>query len=84
MCKCIASDSDFFVLRRFGQSAVRVLLRMQDYITKLEEDLQCLNQVCMQAGLNNGTFRYEPELERVDILDETGWRIEQYRTYECY
>lgn len=82
MCKWMASDNDFFVLRRFGQVAARVLLRMQDRIAKLEEDLRCLDQVCMKAGLNNGTFRYEPKLEREGILDELGWRLEQYRTYD--
>ena len=84
MCKWMASDNDFFVLRRFGQIAARVLLRMQDRIAKLEEDLRCLDQVCMEAGLNNGTFRYEPKLERNGILDELSWRLEQYRTYKCY
>ncbi|KAL2040567.1 hypothetical protein N7G274_006546 [Stereocaulon virgatum] len=81
MCKWMASDNDFFVLRRFGQVAARVLLRMQDRIAKLEEDLRCLDQVCMKAGLNNGTFRYEPKLEREDILDELCWRLEQYQRF---
>lgn len=81
MCKWIASDDDFFVLRRFGELGARVLLRMQDRIVKLEEDLQRLDHMCQENGSNNGTFRYDPVWERQRLLDELTSRLEQYRRY---
>lgn len=64
MCKWTASDDDFFVLRRFGELSVRVLLRLQDRIAILEEDLQRMDHICTENGSNNGTFRYDPNIER--------------------
>lgn len=82
MCKWTASDDDFFVLRRFGELSARVLLRLQDGIAKLEEDLQRMDNICLKDGLNNGTFRYDPIWERQRLLDELTSRLEQYRM--CY
>ena len=81
MCKWTASDDDFFVLRRFGDLSARVLLRLQDRIVKLEEDLQNIDHMCLENGYNNGTFRYDPIGERQLLLDELTSRLEQYRTY---
>ena len=82
MCKWMASDDDFFVLRRFGELSARILLRLQDRITKLEEDLQRMDNDCLRGGFNNGTFRYDPIGERQLLLDELTSRLEQYRM--CY
>lgn len=79
MCKWMASDDDFFVLRRFGELSARVLLRLQDRIAILEEDLQRVDRMCLEDGANNGTFRYDPSLERQQILDELTSRLERYR-----
>ncbi len=79
MCKWTASDDDFFVLRRFGDLSARVLLRLQDRIVKLEEDLQHMDYMCLENGYNNGTFRYDPICERQQLLDELTSRLEQYR-----
>lgn len=82
MCKWIASDDDFFVLRRIGELGARVLLRMQDRIVELEVHLQRLDQTCRENGSSNGTFRYDPSWERQRLLDELTSRLEQYR--RCY
>lgn len=82
MCKWTASDDDFFLLRRFGELSARVLLRLQDRIVKLEEDLQRVDHMCRKNGSNNGTFRYDPNEERQRLLDELTSRLEQYR--RCY
>lgn len=82
MSKWMASDDDFFVVRRFGELSARVLLRLQDRIVKLEEDIKHMDQMCMENGSNNGTFRYDPIAERQLLLDELTGRLEQYR--KCY
>lgn len=79
MCKWMASDDDFFVLRRFGGLSARILLRQQDRIVKLEEDLQRVDNMCMINGSNNGTFRYDTNFERQRLLDELTSRLEQFR-----
>ena len=84
MCKWTASDDDFFVLRRFGELSARVLLRLQHRIVMLEEDLQRMDQMCVEKGLNNGTFRYDPIVERQRLLDELTSRLEQYRKCYCF
>lgn len=79
MCKWMASDDDFFVLRRFGELSARVLLRLQNEIVMLEERLQRMDRDCVEMGLDNGTFRNDPIWERRQLLDELTWRLEQYR-----
>ena len=79
MCKWTASDDDFFVLRRFGELSARVLLRLQQRIVTLEEDLQQMDRVGVEKGFNNGTFRYDPIGPRQQLLDELTSRLEQYR-----
>lgn len=79
MCRWMASDDDFFVIRKFGEVAARVLLRMQDRIAQLEEDLQKQDRISVNQGLHNGTFRKEKNLLRDEIMDELTWRLSQYR-----
>lgn len=81
MCKWAASDDDFFLLRRFGEIGARVLLRLQDRIVKLEEDLQHMDHMCLKEGLDNGTFRFDRNFERQRLLDELTSRLEQYRRF---
>ena len=75
----MASDDDFFVVRRFGELSARVLLRMQDRIVVLEEDLQRMDQMCIRRGYDNGTFRYDPMAIRSHLMDELTSRLGQYR-----
>ena len=79
MCRWMASDDDFFVIRKFGEVAARVLLRMQDRIVQLEEKLQNQDRISATHGLHSGTFRYEKNLSRDEILDELTRRLSEYR-----
>ena len=79
MCRWMASDNDFFVIRKFGEVAARVLLRMQDRIAQLEEDLQKQDRISVNQRLHNGTFRKESNLIRDEILDQLTWRLKEYR-----
>ena len=80
MCTWMASDDDFFVLRRFGKLGARVALQMQDHIVRLEEDLQNEDRQCRELGESSGTLRHDPSLKRQEILEELTWRISNYRT----
>ena len=79
MCRWMASDDDFFVIRKFGEVAARVLLRMQDQIVQLEERLQEQDRKSVINRLHNGTFRNEKNLTRDGIMDELTWRLKEYR-----
>ena len=79
MCRWMASDDDFFVIRKFGEVAARVLLRMQDRIVQLEAKLQEQDRISVMHGLHNGTFRKEKNLSRDQIMDELTWRLSEYR-----
>ena len=79
MCRWMASDDDFFVIRKFGEVAARVLLRMQDRIVQLEADLREQDRISQNHGLHNGTFRKEKNLLRDKIMDELTWRLSEYR-----
>ena len=77
----VASDDDFFVIRRFDRLNARVILRMQDRISFLEERLEEIDQKCrkMKTGVgDNGTLRHDTEIERRKILGELEERLEKY------
>ena len=68
-----ASDNDFFAVRRFDVVSVRVLLAMEDRLSQLEESLARigLQSTASEApDLNNGSFRQDPNQERVRLLAE--------------
>ena len=77
----MASDEDFFVLRRFGTVGARVALYLQDRVVELEEKLYIIDKSCeeLEPGLNNGTFRYDPSDERKDIMKNLSIEFERYR-----
>ncbi|MCJ1457774.1 hypothetical protein MMC28_008143 [Mycoblastus sanguinarius] len=81
LCKWTASDDDFFVLRRFGELSARVLLRMQDRIVQLEEELRQEDISNMKSANHNGTFRYDISCQRHNILEELTWRLEKYQRF---
>lgn len=81
MSAWMASDDDFFVLRRFGKLGARVALYMQDQVVELEERLDKEEKNCMAEDvyLNNGTFRDDKSLERKDIMKDLSNKLERYR-----
>ncbi|CAH0028372.1 unnamed protein product [Clonostachys rhizophaga] len=60
--KFIASDSDFFILRRFSTLNVRIALALQDDISSLEEELAALDKkysMKSHVDVHNGSLRHD-------------------------
>jgi mannose-6-phosphate isomerase class I len=79
----IASEEDFFILRRFKATSVRVALSLQDQVAVLEEKLAALDEKYSQReyeDLHNGTFRQD-EKERTDAIEKLRQKLVQYS--EC-
>ncbi|KAF2179659.1 hypothetical protein K469DRAFT_716169 [Zopfia rhizophila CBS 207.26] len=79
-----ASESDFFVLRRFGALNMRVILKLQDDILQLEEELESLdetNRISDDLNMNNGSFRYDPDARRVNIIERSYTKLKEYSAY---
>lgn len=79
----LASEPDFFVARRFRSLNVRVALRMQDEISRLEEKLAQIEEESRQPDkeVDNGTFRKDVVSERVELLDKISTSL--YRYSKC-
>jgi hypothetical protein len=76
----IASDDDFFILRRFGTLHARVLLALQDQLTVLESNLSAIDEEASrdEDDYHNGTFREDRFQERVVIVAEIQKKLGQY------
>jgi hypothetical protein len=79
----LASEPDFFVARRFRSLNVRVALRMQDEISRLEEKLARIEEESRQPdkGVDNGTFRKDVVSERVELLDKISTSLYRYNKF---
>lgn len=79
--KWMASSNDFFLLRRFGALNARVLLMMQDKISRKELELEALDE---QARIgpddlgDSSSFGYEPWPERERLLHELKALLKEY------
>ena len=80
----MASDDDFFVLRRFGRLSARVALLMQNRIVHLEEIVHAEDAKCVKGNGDNGSFDLDPSIERQNAMQELVWRLEQYRESQKY
>jgi hypothetical protein len=79
-CKLVASDDDFFVLRKFSVLTSRVLLCLQDELSELEGELEAIEEDLMAKSAqdrHNGRFRGDLE-ERRDIVDKIDKRLRAY------
>jgi len=77
----IASDTDFFVIRRFGALNARVILALQDDISQLEEQLASLENLYSSKDyedINNGSFRQESKPGRAAIIRELKVKLKEY------
>ncbi|KAG8531369.1 uncharacterized protein KY384_002998 [Bacidia gigantensis] len=82
LSRFLASDNDFFILRRFGTLTVRVLLRLQDQLVQLEERLAVIEHKLHRKeapDVHNGTFREDTQLERTQVIDEAQGLLKEYR-----
>lgn len=78
----VASDPDFFVVRRFDRLNARVLLTLQDNLSLLEERLEVLdgNLSAKNAGdVNNGSVRDDIP-DRAALLSEMCNKLKDYST----
>ena len=75
----MASDEDFFVVRKFGPVSARVILMLQDRIQYLSEQLEIEDEKCQAWGMHAGQFRdCSPNDLRLKLLDDLSWNIERY------
>lgn len=85
-CSFIASENDFFMLRRFSSISVRIALSLQDQVVMLEEKLNKLDWKYSrreEEDINNGSFRDDDD-GRNALLEELRRAILKYskRTLE--
>lgn len=79
----ISSDNDYFVFRRFDRLHCRVLLKLQDQLTCLEERLDNLDIAWAHAPhadggeRDNSTLRQDDE-ERKTLLEEIQQKLQEY------
>ena len=77
----VASDHDFFVLRRFGALSARVLLGLQDELCSLEEQLNILEDRLQSRDgpdVHNGSFRQETEEGRKELFMQAQCVLRNY------
>lgn len=77
----VASDNDFFVLRRFGALSARVLLALQDELSRLEEQLEALEMRVREKDapdIHNGSFRQETQDDRQALVREAQRLLREY------
>jgi hypothetical protein len=78
----IASENDFYILRRFASLNARVALTLQDQISVLEEQLDDLDKHCSRRDaedLHNGSFRDDRE-ERTALVEMIYEKLTKYST----
>ncbi|KAI0097825.1 hypothetical protein GGR51DRAFT_552845 [Nemania sp. FL0031] len=80
----VASEDDFFILRRFGSLSVRIALFLQDEIAVLENELDEIDKMNSRkdsADVHNGSFRQDNQIQhdRITILHKIRQRILKYK-----
>ncbi|KAK1671996.1 hypothetical protein BDP55DRAFT_274936 [Colletotrichum godetiae] len=81
--KFIASEDDFFLLRRFDSLNVRVGLALQDEISELEQELEEMDNALSKISaldFNNGTIRQDVE-ERTDLIVALSKKLVKYNEF---
>lgn len=79
--KFVASDNDFFILRRFGALTARVLLGLQDQLSQVEENLDALENQLRRRDVpdtHNGSFRQEGQQERKKLVSDAQGLLMKY------
>ena len=77
----VASDNDFFILRRFGNLSARVLLRLQDQLSCLEAELELVEKRVREKDapdIHNGSFRQETQEERQALVCRAQILLREY------
>ena len=82
----LASEGDLLVFRRFGALNARILLALQDEISKLEEDLDEMDTFYGDKDgedYNNGTFRDDMP-DRADLLNHLREKLYEYSAWQAF
>ena len=84
--KFVSSSDDFFAVRRFDRVHCRLLLRLQDQISELEEQLDLLDSKLSDReceDVDNGTVRSDRK-EREDILNSLYAAVGKYGRFSPF
>ena len=79
--KFVASDNDFFILRRFGALSAQVILALQDELSCLERDLEVIEKRHREKDapdVHNGSFREETQQDRKQLLLDARPLLREY------
>lgn len=79
----IASHSAFCFFRRFDRLNTRIILRMQNNLSRTDKRLDQLDARYMQRGshvVDNSTFCFNDEDARVPVLDLAQTQLKEYST----
>ncbi|KAJ8112218.1 hypothetical protein ONZ43_g5440 [Nemania bipapillata] len=79
--KLIASEDDFFILRRFNLLNIRVALLLQDEIAVLENELDEIDEKASRKDsedVHNGSFRQDQD-DRMIVLNKIRKQIMKYK-----
>ena len=78
----MASDNDFFILRKFAPESARVALWMQDKVSLLSEQLSEADKRYQEYGAHSGRFRTKELDQRSVLLTELANELDRYRKYK--
>jgi hypothetical protein len=76
----IASETDFYIVRRFASLNTRIALALQDQVSVLEEELQALDARYSRRNaedLHNGSFRDDRE-DRTALVEKIAEKLMKY------
>ena len=77
----VASDHDFFILRRFGALSAQVILALQDELSCLERNLELIEKRQREEhapDVHNGSFRQETQHDRKKLLLDARPLLREY------
>jgi hypothetical protein len=76
----MASDTDFFVIRRFEVLNARVILKLQTEICALESRLSYLDRSSKHNGHGSAprSFLEDDSEDRIDLLEELEKKLDHY------
>lgn len=75
------SSNDFFIVRRYGKSCARCLLRLQNEIGKLERQIEDIDSLFRNQPAGHGrndSFDEDPYPKRVDMIKELEGLLQRY------
>ena len=80
----MSTDQDFYVLRQFSESSIRVALYMQYQIATLEDELRKEDELCMAQRMDNGSLHFDQSIRRIELLPQLTECIRNYRKSKIY